>query len=284
MGTELRVFLRILIETGQNVRRAGWMNWVIISTMVAILSIFGCMFRLTIGIENIVKHFGSTLQVSIYLDDAAKPKNVAAEIKKAENIKAIEFISRDKAWEELKKTYSVPDLSKNPLPNTFHVSFTDTDSIEGAVKGFKAIKGVESVNYPEEITQHIKRISQTVTLATIVLVILLGGLTLFIICNTIQLLIHSFKREIEIMSMMGVTGWYIKTPYILQGSFYGIAGGVLALVPLNILQGYIVKIYQHFNTVPPPIGLNIVVLAILGIGLLVGSAGSLISVQRFLKI
>lgn len=283
MGTEFRVFVRILIETLKNIKRANWMNWVVISTMAAILSIFGCMFRLTLGIDNIVKEFGSVLKVSVYLQDDTNPKEFLAQVKKLPHIKAIEFISKDKAWEDLKKQYTVPDIS-NPLPNTLHIRVSKTDYIEPLVAKLKNMEGVESVNYAQWIAQQIKKVSNATTIATIILVLLLGGLTLFIISNTIHLLIQSCSREIEIMSMMGVSIWYIKTPYVLQGAFYGLAGSIVALLPLYILQSYIVKVYAYFNIVPPALNMNIVILAILSIGLLVGSAGSLISVQKFLKI
>lgn len=283
MGTEFRVFIRILLETFRNIKRANLMNWVVISTMAAILSIFGCMFRLTVGIDNIVKEFGSVLKISVYLQDDINPREFINSIKSLPNIKEIEFVDKDKAWKDLKKEYVVPDIS-NPLPNTLHVRVIKSEDIEPMVEKLKKTDGVESVNYAQWIAQQMKKLSRATTIATLILVLLLGGLTLFIISNTIHLLIQSCSTEIEIMNIMGVSPWYIKTPYILQGAFYGLAGSLIALIPLYILQGYIVKIYQYFNLASPAINLNIVILAILLIGILVGSGGSLISVQRFLKI
>jgi cell division transport system permease protein len=172
----------------------------------------------------------------------------------------------------------------NPLPDTLHIRVSKSEFISPTVEKLKSMDGVESVNYPEAIAKHMRKLTGATTFITILLVIMLGGLTLFIISNTIQLQIQSCSREIDIMSMMGVASWYIKTPYLLQGSLYGISGAVLALLPLHILQSYIVKVYGYFGTIPPQLNMNIVILAILGMGLLVGSAGSLISVQKHLKI
>lgn len=283
MGTEFRIFIRLLLETFSSIKRVHWMNWVIISTMAAILSIFGCMFRVTIAIDSIVKQLGSNLQISVYLQDNTDSNAFINRVKPLQYIKDVELKTKEDAWKELKTQFTIMDMD-NPLPDTVHIRVSKTDFIKPTVEKLKKIEGVESVNYPEAIANHMRKLAGATTVVTIILVILLGGLTLFIISNTIQLLIQSCSREIEIMSMMGVSSWYIKTPYILQGGFYGFAGAILALLPLLILQSYIVKIYNYFGTIPPQISMNLVVLAILAMGLIVGATGSFISVQKFLKI
>lgn len=283
MGTEVRIFIRILIETINNIKRANLMNWVIITTMAAILSIYGCMFRVTLGIDSIVKDFSSNLEISIYLKDLIDPAQFVNKVKTLPGIKNVKLVTKEKAWEDYKKQYSVLEMD-NPLPNTLHVTVTKTEEIEPIVENLKKMDEVESVNYPETIAQLMRKMAGATTFVTILLVIVLGGLTLFIISNTIQLLIQSYRREIEIMSMMGVTSWYIKTPYVLQGAFYGLTGSILALLPIHILQSNIVKVYEYFNSVPPQMNMNVVVLAILAMGIIVGSSGSLIAVHRYLRV
>lgn len=283
MGTEIRIIIRILIETVNNIKRANLMNWVIITTMAAILSIYGCMFRVTLGIDSIVKDFSSNLEVSVYMKDLTDPVKFTSKVKALPGIKKVTLVPKAKAWEDYKKQYSVLDM-ENPLPDTLHVIVTKADEVQPTVAKIKEMPEVESVNYPENIAQLLRKLAGATTFVTILLVIVLGGLTLFIISNTIQLLIQSYRREIEIMSMMGVGGWYIKTPYVLQGAIYGLIGALLALLPMYILQSNIVKVYQYFNSVPPQMNMNVVVLAILAMGIIVGSSGSLISVHRHLKI
>jgi cell division transport system permease protein len=107
---------------------------------------------------------------------------------------------------------------------------------------------------------------------------------MFIISNTIQLVIQSRKQEIEIMRMMGVNNWYIKAPYILQGAFYGFAGAVLSIIPLNILQYYLDKAHRFFNIPIPIMATNLVILCLLIMGITFGAGGSVISVKKYLKV
>ena len=54
-----------------------------------------------------------------------------------------------------------------------------------------------------------------------------------IIAEDANLLQWFGKEEIEIMRLMGVSNWYIKTPLIMQGAFYGFVSSVIAVLPLN---------------------------------------------------
>lgn len=283
MGTEIRIFIRIIQETIKNIKRANWMNWVIISTMAAILSIFGCMFRVTLGIDTFVKQLGDTLQISVYLKDSTDSEDFIEKINSLPNIKEVQYISKKQAWEDLKNHYSVMDVD-NPLPDTLHIKVKQSEFINPTVTEIMSYDEVESVHYPEMIAQQIRKAAGITTAVTIILIVLLGGMTLFIISNTIQLLIQSCSREIEIMSMLGVGNWYIKTPYILQGAFYGLTGALLALLPIYFVQLQIIKIYSYFSSSPPQLNMNVVIIVIVAIGLIVGASGSLISVHKHLKV
>jgi cell division transport system permease protein len=122
------------------------------------------------------------------------------------------------------------------------------------------------------------------SIATFVVLLILGGLTLSIINNTIHLVIQSRSEEIEIMRMMGVGNWYIRAPYILQGAFYGFCGALISMIPLRILENYIISMTQFFNIGETPVFSNIVVMSLMLMGVIVGSLGSYISVRKYLRI
>jgi cell division transport system permease protein len=64
-----------------------------------------------------------------------------------------------------------------------------------------------------------REVSDVSHTATIIILIGAGFLTMFIINNTIQIVINSRKKEVEIMRLMGVSDWYIRMPFVLQGLF-----------------------------------------------------------------
>ena len=120
--------------------------------------------------------------------------------------------------------------------------------------------------------------------ATIIILIVSGFLTMFIINNTIQIVIASKRKEIEIMRLMGVSDWYIRMPLVLQGAFYGLSGTLIAIIPVLILQRYIDKTYEFFAVPQNPMTINVVIATILFMGVVFCACGSFVSIKKHLNI
>lgn len=283
IAAEFRIILRIIGETLKGVNRTGLMNFVIIGTMAAILSIFGCMFRTSLGLSSFIHELGSALEVSVYLKPGVNPQIVSRQILKIGNIKNVEIISKAQAWEKLKAQMDVPDI-RNPLPDTLHVRIVEQNKVDYLVNRIKNIKGVEGIQYAQQLARKLQKVGNVTNAVTFIILIFLGGLTLFIISNTIHLVIQARKQEIEIMRMMGVGNWYIRAPYIFQGAFYGFVGAMISLVPLNILQGYLDKFFNFFQVAVPAMNSDIVILTVLMMGIIVGAGGSIISIHKHLHV
>ena len=283
IATEFRIIYRIIVETIKGLNRTSLMNLVIIGTMAAILSIFGCLFRTSLGISSFVQELGTNLQISVYLKSGTNLEHVSKEITNLGHIKNIELISKDKAWKDLKARMDVPDI-RNPLPDTLHVQVADQNYINRIASEIKEIRGVDGIQYEKDLTSKIQQVGDITNIATIIVLIFLGGLTLFIISNTIHLVIQARKQEIEIMRMMGVNNWYIRAPYILQGAFYGFMGAIISLIPLHILQNYLTQFFNFFQVPVPMMNANIVIFSLLMMGIVVGAGGSVISVRKYLRV
>ena len=282
-NADIRIIKRVVSETFKGIQRTRWMNLVIITTMAAILSIFGCLFRTSLAISDFVEHLGDSLEVSVYLKQGYNTETAKTEIFKIGNIKEIKVISREQAWEKLKHEMDVPDIKK-PLPDTLRLKVKNQAEIEYVVTKVKNMPFVESIQYARDIVEKIIKVGDMTSLATFVVLLVLGGLTLSIINNTIHLVIQSRSEEIEIMRMMGVGNWYIRAPYILQGSFYGFCGAIISIIPLRVLENYILSMIQFFNMGELPIFTNLVVVVLMTMGIFVGSLGSFISVRKYLRI
>ena len=64
---EFRILYRIMLETFNGIKRTGWINLVIVTTMVAILTIFGSLFRTTLSLNSFVDKLSNVLEISVYL-------------------------------------------------------------------------------------------------------------------------------------------------------------------------------------------------------------------------
>lgn len=283
IATELRIIFRIISETFKGINRTGLMNIVIVGTMAAILSIFGCMFRTSIAISSFVEQMGSSLEASVYLKSHYEPQEMTDRILSIRGVKSVKIITKEQAWSDLKKQMDVPNI-KNPLPDTLRVKLRPQANSNKIVDYMKTMSGVEGIQFPKQLADKVQQVSNITNVAIVIILLFLGGVTLFIISNTIQLVIQARKQEIEIMRMMGVSNWYIKSPYILQGAFYGFCGAIISLIPIDILQGYLNQFLSFFQVTAPAMNSNIVMLCVLMMGIFVGAGGSIISVRKYLAI
>ena len=226
---------------------------------------------------------GSALEISAYLSPDADNNETIARVKALEHVDKVTFVSKDASWLELKKEIDVPDIS-NPLPDTLHIKLDDTKNIKPVMDELKTIKGVNDTSYAKELVEKFEMVNAVINTATLVFVFIVCILTIAIINNTIELVIQSRKEEIEIMRLMGVSNWYIKTPLVLQGAIYGFLGALVAIIPINFVQSNIIKMHEFFMISIDSWAQFIVLFSVLTLGVAFGSIGSFLSIKKHLQV
>lgn len=280
---ELRIIYRIGMETVSGIKRTGIVNVAIITTMAAILTIFGALFRTTLSLSAFVHELGSALEISVYLKSGASPSHLAARINDITHVQKVKIVSKERAWYDMKREMDVSDI-ENPLPDTLHVKIDKPENIEEVYNKIKPIPGVEDLSYAKDIAKKMQVFNKVANTMTLIVVIFVGALTIAIINNTIQLVIQSRKEEIEIMRLMGVSNWYIKIPLILQGAIYGFIGALISLIPLNAVQNGLLKVHAFFVIPSPTLAVNIVIFTLFIIAIGFGAGGSLLSIKKHLQV
>ena len=281
--TELRIVYRLGMETINGIRRTGLMNIAIITTMAAILAIFGAMFRSALSVSAFAKEFGNVLEISAYLSNNANNKEVIANVQGIEHVQKVQFIPKAKSWAKMKAELDLADL-ENPLPDTLHIKVDKPENIESVYNSVKKINGVQDLNYAKDIAQKMQIVNNVVSTMTILVIVVIGLLTIAIINNTIQFVIQLRKDEIEIMRLMGVSNWYIKTPLITQGAIYGFLGALISLFPLNWVQNSLIKVHQFFMVPSPILATNVVVFVLFVVAIGFGALGSYMSIKKHLQV
>lgn len=225
---QLRIIKAVIMETWLGLKQSGWSNWLVISILAIALTIFGGILQLTISLQNLVSSWGSQLEVSAYLKDGYDPKAVANEIRQMPAVQSVEIVPKDIAWQEMQKSLHVAAI-ENPLPNTLHIKILASNKVEDIASRVKLLGSVENVRFPLQVTRRLNQVRQFLQIAGLVLTTALTMATLTVISNTIHLVIEARQREIEILSLMGVSPFYIKSPLILQGAAYGAGSALLAI-------------------------------------------------------
>lgn len=280
---DLRIAYRITMEAFNDIKRTGVMNIVIITTMAAILTIFGSLFRTTISMTQFAKELGNVLEISVYLKSDTKPTAVAQKVSGLEHVVRVKIIPKEVSWKNLKHEIDLPNIS-NPLPDTLHVKVDKPQNINSVLSQVKLIGEVEDTGYAADVAKKIQFVTHIVNTATAVVTIIVAILTIMIINNTIQLVIQSRKEEIEIMRLMGVSNWYIKIPLVMQGAFYGFTGAILAIIPVNFVQNSMLTLHKFCLVPSPPFAQMAVIVTLILVGISFGAGGSFISIKKHLQV
>lgn len=281
--TEIRISYRILIETFKGIAQTGLINIAIVTTMAAILTIFGCIFRTTLTISCIVNEMGSILEISAYLKPNSDVNSTVRQIREFEHVKQVKFVPKENSWAELKREIDVPDVT-NPLPDTLHIKIDNPKNIEKVMANLKPISEIDDMSYAKDLVQKFQMINQISHTVTLMVIVISCILTITVINNTIELVIQSRKDEIEIMRLMGVNNWYIKFPLVLQGAIYGFVGAIIAIVPVNLMQTYLLKAHSFFMIPSYIFAQPLTIFLILFLGIAFSAGGSFLSIKKHLEV
>ncbi len=143
-----------MIETFKGIGQTGFViNIAIITSMAAILLIFGAIFRTTLSLSSLVDEMGGTLEISVYLEPQADVNSTIKNIKKIKHIvKKRWFYFKRKSWNDLKREIEMPDID-NPLPDVLRVKVDNMKNIDAIMTGVKKLPDIQDMGYAKELAQ-----------------------------------------------------------------------------------------------------------------------------------
>jgi cell division transport system permease protein len=274
----------------------------IAATMTVLIGMFllGLFIALGTWVLSWSDHVKKELQVKVYFDRTATKAQeafVGQQIRKDPRVKLTTFVSKQEAEKQMRKKfpdlYATP-LPGNPLPDSWVVTPTKGEytPVIGAAIRSAHYPGVEQpaaqgVQWGAQTAKRVLTIAEVIWVAFLVAVILLVTASTLLIANTIRLSIFARRREIEVMKLVGATNWFVRGPFMLEGLLCGLAGSLFAVILLVIgkeiaLPSILPHIGGGSDVHAVPFALN--ALALLAAGLLLGAAGSGLTLRRFLQV
>ncbi len=205
-------------------------------------------------------------------------------------VKTATFVGKEQALERMRKQNPelVQDLAYNPLPDAYEVQPVKGEYTQEIAQSLEPKPpGVEKVTYGEKTANRILKVARVIEALFLLAVVILLAASALLIANTIRLSIFSRRREIEVMKLVGATNWFVRGPFMLEGLIVGLIGSVVAV--LLLLLGKEIALPQILGHIDDgkdvqaiSFGLN--ALIVIAIGLLLGAAGSGLTIRRFLKV
>ena len=267
----------------------------IAATMTVLIGMFllGFLIGLATWGFSVSNHYKRELVVKVFFARDAKDKDIAAvrtRLAADPRVKSTALVDPDKALKNVEKQYPVyktVKLPSNPLGWALTVQpkrGEDTQAIASSLTQAK-LAGVSDVNYGKKTAHRLLEVAKWIDIFFIIAVVILVISSTLLIANTIRLAIFARRREIEVMKLVGATNWFVRGPFMLEGLMTGLAGAIGAIILLVLGKAIVL---QHINLIRGtdihawPFELT--ALVILAMGLLVGAAGSGLTIRRFLRV
>jgi cell division transport system permease protein len=276
----------------------------IAATMTVLIAMF--ILGLSIGLGTWVlswsNHVKKELVVHVYFcvpltchGKAAtqqQEEHIGNVISQIPEVKSIKFIPKAEGLKSFCKSNPVlceGGLPGNPLPDAFEVTPKHGEDVEAvAAKIPKGVAvGVEEVNYGKKTAKRILQVARVIEIVFLIAVLVLLAASTLLIANTIRLSIFSRRREIEVMKLVGATNWFVRGPFMLEGVICGLAGSFLAVILLLLSKEIALPAILHHiadSSDAHAVAFAWTALILLGFGVLLGAAGSGVTIRRFLRI
>ena len=293
---KIRTMWRHIRDAVKSLFRNGWSTFGAISAVSMVLLLVGIFVSLLFNMNKIATDVEQDVNVRVYIDlaaDETKTEELKAAIQALDAVDTVKFRSKDEELDDITKSvaqeFELFRNDSNPLRNAFDVSTKNPNQTKEVATIIEKMDYVARVNYGGARADTLFKVISTSRNVGIGVIAVLLIIALFLISNTIRATIHARRTEIEIMQLVGATKAYIRWPFFLEGGFIGLVGSI---VPIAVLWGLYLWIYKggsdffagsNFSLLAPNPFLYRLSLAMAGVGVLIGSFGSIFSMRRFLK-
>ena len=288
-------------ETGNNI----WRNTTLfLATFIAVwvsLTMFGSAIILSQGVGDATGRWSEDVQFSVFMNEEATTDQLAEIERSIEDnpeIELVSFVDQQEAYDLLVEEFGEDSfdllevMTPADMPPSFRVRplTSDADVVSAIASSFRSKPGVRHVADAPELLRSIERNSQRISTFLLIASVVVLVAAVMLIVNTIRTAIFARRDDIEIMKLVGASNWYIRTPFVIEGTVQGLIGAVLS-IPMMFVLNNLLKDFVSDESLALLQGLPVedsfiwntsMWVMLLGAG--IGAIGSLIVVGRYVDV
>ncbi len=297
-------------EAGYHFKRNFGSSFGAVITIFLSLFIIGVFAIASSMVNNVVGDVESRITIQAFLADDADQTTVdslEARIATWEGVDSVTYKSKDEALAEYRETMVSANAAdavealdgRNPIPASLVIKLTDASMAQTVADQIvtddlflsvcdAADTPSASVQYGAETVEKLLSLTNSIRIVAAALVILLVFVAFVFINNTIRLSIMARSDEIGIMRLVGASNSFIRGPFLMEGIIQALIGFVVSLGVLEIFHRVVVPqitaSLKFLNFAIPEVTYLWVYLMLLVLSILIGVVGSLIAMNRYLKV
>jgi cell division transport system permease protein len=304
------ITLRRILKIGfLNLFRNSWLTIAATAVMIVALLIVLLAVVLNITAKNAIDELARNLKASVYLKEGVDEKQIGplrSELSANRYVSAVNYISTSQAREDLASDFkdnkeilqAYALVGGDVLPSSLEVSVSDLSKmseIETIAQKAEYKELISDVSLGQtDAKKTIDRAASAqrfITIGSIIAASALSLVSIMIIFNTIRMAIYTRREEIRIMKLIGATPRYIRGPFLVEASLYGVIAGIIANASVYSIvlsigrkvsdQPEFSATYSYFTEVPTIIVMG---LSAILVGILIGVVSSSLAMEKHLKL
>lgn len=296
---------RTFKEGMRNFLRNGWLSVATVSILMLSLYVVSVLYMVTVTASGLIKNIEEKASISVYFNSDVLEKNILEikdKLEEFREIKSIEYISKEKALEDFKKNnadepviiQSLEELGENPLFPSLVVKAYDPNNyqmINDYIGKANFSENISRINYGKnkEIINKLNSIISTIKRVGVSLGALFAVVSILITFNAIRITIYAYRKEVEVMRLVGASNTFIRLPFIFEGMIYGVAASLSSMLILFVsakfAAPYVSTAVPSGNLVASYLSHFWLLLGMqLAIGVLLGVVSSWVAMRKYLKI
>ena len=304
------IILRRVYATGfKNFIRNSWLSIAAIAVMIVSIMIILSSIIANVAMNNIITELSKNIKISVYFIPGTTEKEIFVlkeEFDNNEDVFSTRYISEEEAQQafisnnqdDKQLLQGLALLGSSSLPASLEISVDDLGQInqvgEIALQE-KFVDIVEEINLGKtDVQKTIDRAASAqkfITRASIISAGIFALVSMLIIFNTIRMAIFTRQDEIRTEKLLGATRGYIRGPFLVESSIYGVIAGSLGTA-LVLFGAYIIgnriANQAEFNTTKEFFSdPNVIIIMFAGsiiFGVLVGVISSAMAMVKYLKL
>jgi cell division transport system permease protein len=288
-------------ETGVSLWRNLSLTLAAILTVGISLSLVGTSLLVREGAERATAQFQEGVEFIVFMNADATPEQDAAirdVLDTSPAISGFAYVDKLAAYEEFRGLFSdkpelLDSVTPDVMPPSYRIVPADPDSANVAelARQFSAQPGVREVATATDAIRQIEDFSTRVSQVLLVAAVVLVAVSALLILNTVFTAIGARRGEIEVMKLVGATNWFVRIPFMLEGTIHGLIGAALAIPALFVVEDQVLSYFQESDVVPLFRGFAVpdgyvwdTSIWLLLLGGAVGMFGSAVAVTRYLDV
>ncbi len=289
----------------KNVFRNRLFSLASIGTITACLFIFGVFYCIVMNFQYIFSEVETTVGVTVFFEEEVGEEqilDIKSILEKREEVNEVKYTSPEEAWEYYKdKAFPEGDQDiltnldeDNPLADSasLEVYLNDASRQQELVDYIWSIDGVRLVNASKSVAESFASFGRLISYVSLGIIVILVGVAVFLISNTVTIGITVRHEEIAIMKYLGATDFFVRAPFLIEGMLIGLIGSLIPVCILKVLYDKVVMFvgteFSALNNIltflPSGEIFRILIPVSLMIGLGIGFIGSYLTLIKHVRV